>query len=141
LDKGDPFPTARNIFSWVSANIRYAGYRSETLGARQTLETKSGDCTEFVYLFVALCRANKIPARPIGGFVCKDDRELNSADYHNWAEFYIDGAWRIADPQGKRFMEKESEYIAFCRLGGSGENTGAGFHRYRVKGDGILVKM
>ncbi|MFH0725599.1 MAG: transglutaminase-like domain-containing protein [Pseudomonadota bacterium] len=137
----NPLSTARNIFSWVVGNIRYTGYRSEPLGARYALETKSGDCTEFACLFVALCRANHIPARPVGGYVCKNSQQLNPADYHNWAEFHVNGAWCIADPQAGRFMENETDYIAFCRIGEPEESTGLGFQRYRVTGDGIRVKM
>ena len=98
--------TAQNIFRWVSENIRYAGFHAADRGALYALRHRQGDCTEFMSLFVALCRANDIPARGIGGYVCPGDTILKAGDYHNWAEFYGDGTWRLADPQKRAFRER-----------------------------------
>jgi len=62
--------TAENIFNWVAVSTDYTGYQSNPHGALYALENKKGDCTEFMYLFTALCRANRIPARCIAGYIC-----------------------------------------------------------------------
>jgi len=90
-------PTNRQIFNWVSQHIRYQGYLRENRGALYALREKQGDCTEYMYLFIALARANQIPARGIGGYISHDDTLLKPQDYHNWAEFYLNNKWHLAD--------------------------------------------
>jgi len=94
-----------------------------------------------MHLFVALCRANKIPARCIGGYVRRENATLKPADYHNWAEFYQDGAWRIADPQRKLFMRNQSHYVAMQVIAESSENPMGNYHRFRFSGNGLKVIM
>ncbi len=136
-----PDKTAENIFSWVAGNLEYAGYLRNTRGALYALRNRKGDCTEFMYLFVALCRADNIPARGIGGYVCNENAVLKPGNYHNWAEFYDYGVWRIADPQNKVFMQNDSSYIAMRIIKESPDNPMLQFNRFRVKGPGLKVKM
>jgi transglutaminase-like putative cysteine protease len=136
--------TVRNIFDYVAGNIRYTGYVRNDQGALYALRKKQGDCTEYMYLFTALCRANQIPARGLGGYVCKGDAVLKASDYHNWAEFYQDGIWRLADPQKKVFMQNPSQYIAMRVIADAtdeAKNPMGTFHRFRFVGDGLKVRM
>ena len=133
--------TAENIFRWVVGNVRYAGYLSKERGALYALSHKKGDCTEFMYLFTALCRAVKIPARCIGGYITKESSILKPGYYHNWAQFYEDGAWRISDPQNKVFMKENSNYIAIRIIKRPQDNPMLQFNRFRVQGEGLEVKM
>lgn len=107
--------TVKNIFDWVVENIRYPGYVKKNRGALYALKHRVGDCTEMATLFVALCRANGVPARYLGGFVSAKSAVLDLGDYHNWAEFYHDDRWHLADPQRKIFMNDQaaSAYIAY----------------------------
>jgi hypothetical protein len=132
--------TVDNVFRWVSENIRYAGYMRNDRGALHALRSREGDCTEYMYLFSALCRASGIPARGVGGFICGGDRILRARDYHNWAEFFHDGVWQLADPQQKVLMQNGSHYIAMRMLGDSAGNPMGDHHRFRYSGDGIKVK-
>jgi len=95
LNASTPMKTAQKTFQWVSKNTNYAGYIKNDRGALYALRQKKGDCTEFMYLFVALCRANRIPARPIGEYICRNNCILKPSGYHNWAEFYDAGSWYI----------------------------------------------
>ncbi len=112
LLKTTRFETIRNIFHWVAKHIKYAGYIPENLGAVYALHNKRGDCTEYMSLFIALARVNGIPARGIGGYIANDDAFLKPENYHNWAEFYLDNQWLLADPQKQVFLDKQSNYIA-----------------------------
>ncbi len=141
LQGPDPLKTAENIFRWVASSVRYSGYIRNPRGALYALRNKKGDCTEFMYLFAALCRANNIPARGIGGYLVRENAVLKPNAYHNWAEFYHDGVWRIADPQRKIFMQHQSHYIAMQVLAQSPENPMGNFHRFRYAGEGLKVKM
>jgi hypothetical protein len=136
-----PIKTVENIFRWVAGNVQYAGYLRNARGALYALRNKKGDCTEFMYLFSALCRANKIPARCIGGYVRSENAILKPNGYHNWAEFYDNGVWRIADPQRKIFMQNQSHYVAMHVISKSLKNPMGNYHRFRFAGKGLKAKM
>jgi transglutaminase-like putative cysteine protease len=138
-------PTARqtveNIYKWVSTNVRYAGYLKDPRGAFYALKYREGDCTEYMYLFVALCRADKIPARGIGGYLAGNNPVLKPNAYHNWAESYIDGAWKIIDPQRKVFMGDQALYIPLHIIGAAPKNPISGPYKFAYKGEGIQIEM
>jgi hypothetical protein len=92
-------------------------------------------------MIVALCRANNIPARGVGGYVCRKNSIVHSADYHNWAEFYMDGKWRVADPSKKILMENEHQFIAMKIFGVPSMKSIGKFHRFRFSGEGLKVRM
>ena len=52
------------IYDWVRANVRYE-FDAELKGALTALRAGHGDCEELTSLFIALCRANGIPARSV----------------------------------------------------------------------------
>jgi len=58
LKGATPLKTAENIFHWVADNIDYAGYLKNNRGALYALTHREGDCSEFMYLFAALCRSD-----------------------------------------------------------------------------------
>lgn len=137
----DSLQTARNVFEWVAGNLHYTGYAKNDRGALWALKKRSGDCTEFMYLFVALCRAAGVPARGVGGYLVAQNSIVDPADYHNWAEFYINRQWRIADPQKNIFMKHEPRYVAVHILSRAGNNGMDPFHRFRFSGRGLTVRM
>ncbi len=133
--------TAKNIFTWITENIKGAGYIEESRGALYALKNKKADCTEYAYLFAALCRANNIPSRVIGGYICADNKAIRPEEYHNWAEFYYKGKWRLVDPQKKVFMDKEPDYIAMEIISESNNNPMNRSYRFRFEGEGVKVRM
>jgi transglutaminase-like putative cysteine protease len=141
LKQADDLKTAESIFHWVGDYLQYTGYSAKDRGALFALKQKKGDCTEFMSLFVALCRAVGVPARAIGGYVCTENTILKPSAYHNWAEFYQDGAWKLADPQKKVFMEKPSHYIATRVIGESSKNPLGEYHMFRFEGEGLKIRM
>jgi transglutaminase-like putative cysteine protease len=139
---GNPMITARRLLEFVAAHMRYDGYRRQARGALYALQAGKGDCTEYMYLFVALCRAAGIPARGVGGYICPTNMVLTPDGYHNWAEFYDQGVWRIADPLNRVIAPEAANYMALRILGTRrGQGRDAGFQRYKSRGDGLHVKM
>jgi transglutaminase-like putative cysteine protease len=63
-------------------------------------------------LFLALARANGIPAQAVAGYVVPGNGVLHAADYHNWTLFYADGLWRISDPQRRVLAAGDTDYGA-----------------------------
>lgn len=112
--------TANSIYSWVSTSLQYAGYVKDDRGALYALNERRGDCTEYSYLYTALARSAGLPTRPMGGFVTADDAVLRARDFHNWAELYLDGKWRVVDPQYKQNRVQENQHIAMRILGAGG---------------------
>lgn len=141
LSAKEPLKTARNIARWIPENIKYSGYTGGDYGALWALNRKQGDCTEYMYLFAALCRANGIPARCLEGYICEENMVLKPDMFHSWAEFYHDGAWRIADPSNRKFMQDQHNYIVMRIFRGSQGDPESGFHRFRVTGEGLKVTM
>lgn len=137
----DPRRTIENIFQWVTGNISYSGYTQNDRGALYALNNRKGDCTEFMYLFVALCRANAIPARCVGGYICKEDKILKPVEYHNWPEYYLNKNWLVADPQNKVFGRETSNYIAMHIMNDREDNQKNSFHRFKCSGEGLEAEM
>lgn len=139
LRRSHPTDTTRAVYDWVRTRLSYAGYVAEELGALYALTHRSGDCTEYADLVVALCRANGIPARFVGGYVVQGDGLVRSSDYHNWAEAYFDGAWQIVDAQREAWQGKTSQYLKYS-IGerNSGGPIGPG-SRHRMQGELIAL--
>lgn len=73
---------AEAIYDWVRANVKYQ-FAEQIKPATAALADGVGDCEELSSLFIALCRANKIPARAVW------------VPGHTYPEFYL------ADEQGR----------------------------------------
>ena len=137
-----PHQTAGNIYHWIKDHIRYSGYAREARGALYALARREGDCTEFADLFVALVHASGIPARRVSGYLAPEGGVLKPSAYHDWAEFYDNGIWRIADAQQKNFDNHYPDYIAM-RVGAPETATGGErrFHQFFVEGNGLTATM
>ncbi|PUB87478.1 MAG: hypothetical protein DBP00_09005 [gamma proteobacterium symbiont of Ctena orbiculata] len=108
--------TVKNIYRWVTTNIKKKGYIKREQGALQTLLSETGDCTNTMYLFAALSRANGIPTRNMAGFTANENAILRPRDYHNWIEVFVDDKWQLVDPDREIYMEKAEDYIAMTLL-------------------------
>ena len=87
--------TVKAIYDYVADNMDYGGYNKELLGAAVAIRDKKGDCDEYATLFVALCRAKKIPARVVSGYTV----EWHTTPKHTWAEVYMkEWGWVPFDP-------------------------------------------
>lgn len=81
------------IFDWVRDNIEYRdGEKQDTL---TTFRQRAGNAEDLVGLFVAMCRANKVPARMVW------------IEGHQYAEFYLwdqekNGHWIPCNVAGLR---------------------------------------
>ncbi len=115
----DTLSKAKAIYEWETANLeRIDNGETLTNAGGETREFKvegcgygdtvkiltdydefgraGGHCTDLNSTFVALCRANGIPAREMFGIRMNDDA---TGGQHCWAEFYLPGTgWVFADP-------------------------------------------
>lgn len=92
--KGGPREMARAVYDYIFKTLRYdkSGTGWGRGDAVWACNAKRGNCTDFHSLFIALMRAEKIPARfEIGFPLPKNFREGEIPGYHCWAEFFVDG--------------------------------------------------
>ncbi len=133
--------TATNIYSWVVKNIKEAGYTSQDKGALYAMKQKKGDCTEYMYVTVALARAAGIPARGVAGYVYKHSTIAKSPDYHNWAELYFNGRWNVVDPQKRHFLSDSRDYITMRLLSDKTLNLSGSSHRFTTANESLKITM
>ena len=131
---------APQLVAWASDQVADAGYVSERRGALFALAEKRGDCTDAADLLVAVARARALPARRVSGFVVDGDSVVRSADYHDWAEVYVQGAWRIADPNKRVFDSQSPRYVSM-RIFSSSPNDIVGGRRATVSDPRLLVAV
>ncbi|MBP7566900.1 MAG: transglutaminase family protein [Burkholderiaceae bacterium] len=82
------------ISDWIRKNITYQyGVSNESTGAFETMEAKAGVCRDFSHVAITLCRALRIPARYVSGYLHK----LDPMDMHAWFEAYVGGSWHTFD--------------------------------------------
>ncbi len=92
----DPDLTIQNCFDFVVKKMNRANYDPKDNGAVWALRKRKGDCTEFADLFIALCRANGLPARYCEGYVLTNNFDTPA---HDWAEVYSEKyGWIPFDP-------------------------------------------
>ena len=100
-DGKDRLETVKNIFDYVDRRLKYnENIKYSERGAYAAFILRSGTCTEFSSLLVALCRAKKIPARLVRGFNLPFTDEIkNEYTSHAWAEVWFDEyGWINIDP-------------------------------------------
>jgi hypothetical protein len=87
--------TVRSIYNHVIDNLDYCTQDQEQ-GAYYAAQQREGDCSEYSALFVAMCRANGIPARVVTGYAVVVSETLPK---HAWAEVYLRNyGWVPFDP-------------------------------------------
>ncbi|MCD4722051.1 MAG: transglutaminase domain-containing protein [Desulfobacula sp.] len=136
-----PIQTAEKLFKWVSTHLVYTGYAGNERGALFAMKNKQGDCTEYMHLYAAMCRASQIPARCMAGYIVTKNSILKPGGFHNWAQIYLGDTWETIDPQNKVFLKNPSHYIAMQVIAGNQLNPMGDHHRFRINGSGLKVRM
>jgi hypothetical protein len=80
--------------------------------APTVIDRGSGSCSEYTFVFIAMCRAAGIPARYTGALVIRGDDASTDEVFHRWAEVYLPGfGWVPFDVQAgdKPTPEKQGE--------------------------------
>lgn len=92
------------IRAFIHRNIEYRyGVSKPTTTAKDTLRDRAGVCRDFAHVGTGLCRALRIPARMVVGYLYK----LDPMDMHAWFEAFVGGRWYAFDatqpePRGGR---------------------------------------
>ncbi len=99
-DEQNPFWIARKIFNHLIENLYY-----ERVGGWNTAPTVlargNGSCSEYTFVYIAMCRAAGLPARYVGSVVVRGDDASMDDVFHRWAEVYLPNyGWIPVDPSG-----------------------------------------
>ena len=93
------YPQAEAIRSWIYRKLRYKyGVSNASTSAIDTAKKRAGVCRDFSHLGIALCRALRIPARMVVGYL----HLLDPMDLHAWFEAFVGGRWYTFDSTQKR---------------------------------------
>ena len=85
-----PYWMMRRIFKYIDDKIEY---NLKPLGgwnpAPTVLKRGTGSCSEYTFLFIAMCRAAGLPARYSGAVVVRGPDKGFDEVWHRWAEVYL----------------------------------------------------
>lgn len=100
------YPQVAAIRDWIHSSLEYRyGVSNGTTDALDTLHDGAGVCRDFSHVAIGLCRALRIPARLVVGYLY----QLDPMDMHAWFEAYVGGRWYTFDatqdrPRGGRIV-------------------------------------
>ena len=94
LAEKTPIEAARTIYDYLIDEFEY-DWKAEGAGkgdVRWACDSKTGDCTDYHSMFLALCRNRGLPADHAFGYPIRSKRDKGTIPYyHCWARFYVDG--------------------------------------------------
>lgn len=101
LRHGDnPYWIARDIYDWLHDKMVYKRIGGWDI-APTVLSRGSGSCSEYAFVYIALCRAAGLPARYVGSVVVRGEEASFDYVYHRWVEVFLPGTgWVPVDPSG-----------------------------------------
>ena len=122
---------ARKLYNYIQAHMYY-----EMVGGWNTapavLARGNGSCSEYSFVYIAMCRAAGIPARYVGAVSVRSEISAYDDVFHRWVEIYLPQyGWIPVDPSGgdsdspahqaKYFGHLRGKYIITTQSGGGSE--------------------
>lgn len=94
----NPYWIARKIFNYLIQKLEYERVGGWNV-APAVLERGNGSCSEYTFVYIAMCRAAGLPARYAGSIVIRNDDASYDDVFHRWVEVYLPGyGWIPVDP-------------------------------------------
>lgn len=146
--QNDALATSHNIMANLHRDIKFQiGLTSTVTDAKSAFAAKSGVCQDQAHIFIAACRALKIPARYVSGHLLRQDGNDIQEAAHAWAESYIDNlGWVAFDPVNgictdEHYVKvaigldyRDAAPVSGSRLGGGVETLSVGLHVRQSQG-------
>jgi transglutaminase-like putative cysteine protease len=113
----NPYWMARRIYRWIIDHMYY-----ELAGgwnvAPAIIERGNGSCSEYSFVFIAMCRAAGIPARFTGSIATRGDLASEDDVFHRWCEIYLPPyGWIPVDPSAGDTESPEGQAARFGYVG------------------------
>jgi len=112
--KNSDLEKGRAIYDYVLSTMKYdkSGDGWGRGDAVYACDVKTGNCTDFHALFIAVARSAKIPSRFAVGFTIPAEPNGGKVEgYHCWAEFLADGKWTPVDISEAWKHPEEKDYF------------------------------
>ncbi len=115
----DAWQAAQAIMRHIHREFRYqpAVTHAHT-HMREVLAARAGVCQDFAHVMIGLCRALKIPARYVSGYLYNgpDDQLKGAQASHAWVEVYVLGhGWCGLDPTNNLLVQGHHVKVATGR--------------------------
>ncbi|AOS43382.1 Transglutaminase-like superfamily protein [Lacunisphaera limnophila] len=115
----DVWQAAQAVMRYINREFRYqpAVTHAHT-HMREVLEKRAGVCQDFAHVMLGLCRALKIPARYVSGYLYNGpaDQLKGAQASHAWVEVYVLGhGWCGLDPTNNRAADSHYVKVATGR--------------------------
>jgi glutamine cyclotransferase len=137
-DEKNPYWIMRKIYKYVRDHLYYERVGGWNV-APAVLERGNGSCSEYSFVFIAMCRAAGLPTRYVGAVALRGDDASTDDVFHRWCECYLPGyGWVPIDPSGgdqespadvaEYFGHVRSRYLITTEGGGASEYLGWGYN-------------
>ena len=100
-----------HIFDYCTENIT-KGSKDTFSDAANTLEHSTGTTLGRARAMAALCRASKIPARLVAGFILENTQQ---AQVHYWVEVFTQKTWQVYDPENGYSVQLPINFLPVSR--------------------------
>jgi transglutaminase-like putative cysteine protease len=109
----DTWQAAVALMKFIFTELKYVPSSTTVhTHAREVLRDKRGVCQDFAHVMLGLCRALKIPALYVSGYLATETASAT----HAWVEVLIPGVgWRALDPTHNRQTDETYVKIAVGR--------------------------
>lgn len=118
-DTLDAWQAAQRIMHHVHRAFAYApAVTNVHTPMSQVLRSRRGVCQDFAHVMIGVCRALKIPARYVSGYIYNGpaDRLRGAQATHAWAEVFLpELGWRGLDPTNNQQPDERYVKIAVGR--------------------------
>jgi len=115
----DTWQAALAIMGFINREFKYQSASTNVhTHMREVIQAKTGVCQDFAHVMIGLCRALKIPARYVTGYLYNGPAEqLKGAQAtHAWVEVYLPGpGWCGLDPTNNRVTDGHYVKVAVGR--------------------------
>ncbi len=115
-DTDNTYWIARNIFDYLREKLFYKRIGGWDI-APTVLQRGSGSCSEYAFVYIAMCRAAGVPARYAGSVVVRGEDASFDFVYHRWVEVYLPAyGWVPVDPSGGDQESSRDQAMYFGHL-------------------------
>jgi hypothetical protein len=127
----DPLIMARSMFDWVRDNVGYeigGGWDD----AVTVIERSRGSCSEYAFVFTALCRSVGLPARLTGALArsgpASGPGPYRDYSHHRWVEVYLPRiGWVHCDAAGGTWGYIPNSYLITSQTSGPSDLMGSDY--------------
>lgn len=112
----NPYWVARDLYDYLHGKMVYQRTGGWDV-APTVLKRGTGSCSEYAFVYIALCRAAGVPARYAGAVVTRGENASFDFVYHRWVEVYLPGyQWVPVDPSGGDSESPRDQAMYFGHL-------------------------